>query len=100
LNAGLKPMQAALKGVREVGFTVLAMSLSLIAVFIPLVLIDELLGRLFRDFAVTLATAISISLLVSLTLTPMMCAHLLKPSPIKSQKQKRGVGKVLLKLQQ
>ncbi|MBD2811463.1 multidrug efflux RND transporter permease subunit MdtC [Xenorhabdus sp. Vera] len=100
LDAGLKPMQAALKGVREVGFTVLAMSLSLIAVFIPLVLIDELLGRLFRDFAVTLATAIGISLLVSLTLTPMMCAHLLKLSPIKSQKQNRGFGKVLLKLQQ
>ncbi|WP_237385139.1 multidrug efflux RND transporter permease subunit MdtC [Xenorhabdus sp. Sc-CR9] len=100
LDAGLKPMQAALKGVREVGFTVLAMSLSLIAVFIPLVLIDELLGRLFRDFAVTLATAIGISLLVSLTLTPMMCAHLLKSSPIKSQKQKQGFGKVLLKLQQ
>ncbi|SFU47331.1 multidrug efflux RND transporter permease subunit MdtC [Xenorhabdus koppenhoeferi] len=100
LDAGLKPMQAALKGVREVGFTVLAMSLSLIAVFIPLVLIDELLGRLFQDFAVTLATAIGISLLVSLTLTPMMCAHLLKSPPIKSQKQKRGFGKVLLKLQQ
>lgn len=100
LDAGLKPMEAALKGVREVGFTVLAMSLSLIAVFIPLVLIDELLGRLFRDFAVTLATAIGISLLVSLTLTPMMCAYLLKPSPIKTQRQKQGFGKVLLKIQQ
>ncbi|CAM3258205.1 multidrug efflux RND transporter permease subunit MdtC [Xenorhabdus nematophila] len=100
LDAGMKPMQAAFKGVREVGFTVLAMSLSLIAVFIPLVLIDELLGRLFRDFAVTLATAIGISLLVSLTLTPMMCAHLLKSSPIKAQKQKRGFGKILLKVQQ
>ncbi|OTA16333.1 mdtC encodes multidrug efflux system, subunit C [Xenorhabdus beddingii] len=100
LDAGLKPMQAALKGVREVGFTVLAMSLSLIAVFIPLVLIDELLGRLFRDFAVTLATAIGISLLVSLTLTPMMCAYLLKSSPVRAQRQKRGFGKVLLKIQQ
>ncbi|MDX7991312.1 multidrug efflux RND transporter permease subunit MdtC [Xenorhabdus littoralis] len=100
LDAGMKPMQAALKGVREVGFTVLAMSLSLMAVFIPLVLIDELLGRLFRDFAVTLATAIGISLLVSLTLTPMMCAHLLKSSPIKAQKQTRGFGKILLKIQQ
>ncbi|AYA39973.1 multidrug efflux RND transporter permease subunit MdtC [Xenorhabdus nematophila] len=100
LDAGMKPMQAAFKGAREVGFTVLAMSLSLIAVFIPLVLIDELLGRLFRDFAVTLATAIGISLLVSLTLTPMMCAHLLKSSPIKAQKQKRGFGKILLKVQQ
>ncbi|MBI6547949.1 multidrug efflux RND transporter permease subunit MdtC [Xenorhabdus lircayensis] len=100
LNAGLKPMQAALKGVREVGFTVLAMSLSLVAVFIPLVLIDELLGRLFRDFAVTLATAIGISLFVSLTLTPMMCAYLLKSPPIKAQEQTRGFGKVLLKIQQ
>ncbi|PHM45830.1 encodes multidrug efflux system, subunit C [Xenorhabdus mauleonii] len=100
IDAGLKPMQAALKGVREVGFTVLAMSLSLVAVFIPLVLIDELLGRLFRDFAVTLATAIGISLLVSLTLTPMMCGHLLKSSPEKSQRQTRGFGKVLLKIQQ
>ncbi|OKP05679.1 multidrug efflux RND transporter permease subunit MdtC [Xenorhabdus eapokensis] len=100
LNAGLKPMQAALKGTREVGFTVLAMSLSLVAVFIPLVLIDELLGRLFRDFAVTLATAIGISLLVSLTLTPMMCAHLLKSTPKDAQKQTRGFGKVLLRIQQ
>ncbi|MBD2783635.1 multidrug efflux RND transporter permease subunit MdtC [Xenorhabdus sp. DI] len=100
LNAGLKPMQAALKGTREVGFTVLAMSLSLVAVFIPLVLIDELLGRLFRDFAVTLATAIGISLFISLTLTPMMCAHLLKSSPQHAQKQTRGFGKVLLRIQQ
>ncbi|MEQ1976134.1 multidrug efflux RND transporter permease subunit MdtC [Xenorhabdus sp. SGI240] len=100
LNAGLTPMQAALKGTREVGFTVLAMSLSLIAVFIPLILIDELLGRLFRDFAVTLATAIGISLLISLTLTPMMCAHLLKSTPENAQKQARGFGKVLLRIQQ
>ncbi|CDH02718.1 multidrug efflux RND transporter permease subunit MdtC [Xenorhabdus bovienii] len=100
LEAGLKPAQAALKGVREVGFTVLAMSVSLVAVFIPLVLIDELLGRLFRDFAVTLATAIGISLLISLTLTPMMCARLLKSSPKKSQKRIRGFSKVLLKIQQ
>ncbi|MBD2819183.1 multidrug efflux RND transporter permease subunit MdtC [Xenorhabdus sp. 42] len=100
LDAGIKPIQAALKGVREVGFTVLAMSLSLVAVFIPLVLIDELLARLFQDFAVTLATAIGISLLVSLTLTPMMCAHLLKSSPARAQKQRRGFGKVLSGIQQ
>ncbi|SFN41118.1 multidrug efflux RND transporter permease subunit MdtC [Xenorhabdus japonica] len=100
LNAGLKPMQAALKGVREVGFTVLAMSLSLVAVFIPLVLIDELLGRLFRDFAVTLTTAIGISLFISLTLTPMMCAYLLKSTPANTQKQTLGFGKVLLRIQQ
>ncbi|CDG21099.1 Multidrug resistance protein mdtC [Xenorhabdus poinarii G6] len=100
LNTGLKPLQAALKGVREVGFTVLAMSLSLIAVFIPLVLIDELLGRLFRDFAITLATAIGISLFISLTLTPMMCAYLLKSPSANTQKQTRGFGKVLLRIQQ
>ncbi|WP_426577605.1 multidrug efflux RND transporter permease subunit MdtC [Xenorhabdus stockiae] len=100
LEAGMKPAQAALKGVREVGFTVLAMSLSLVAVFIPLQLIDEMLGRLFLDFSVTLATAIGISLFVSLTLTPMMCAHLLKSSPEKSLKKTRGFGKVFLRFQQ
>ncbi|MDR0219749.1 MAG: multidrug efflux RND transporter permease subunit MdtC [Enterobacteriaceae bacterium] len=115
LESGLKPAQAALKGVREVGFTVLAMSVSLVAVFIPLVLIDELLGRLLLDFAVTLTTAIGISLLVSLTLTPMMCAHLLKSSRGRSSHERsfhersfhehsmkkiRGFGKVFLRIQQ
>lgn len=100
LEAGIKPMQAALRGVQEVGFTVLSMSISLVAVFIPLLLMDGLVGRLFREFAITLTTAISISLLVSLTLTPMMCAHLLKSQRIKAQKKIRGFGKVLLKIQQ
>ncbi|TDB63241.1 multidrug efflux RND transporter permease subunit MdtC [Photorhabdus khanii] len=100
LEAGIKPMQAALRGVREVGFTVLAMSISLVAVFIPLLLMDGLVGRLFREFAITLTTSIGISLLVSLTLTPMMCAHLLKSQPPKTQKRIRRFGKALLKIQQ
>lgn len=80
VEAGMAPMQAALLGAQEVGFTVLSMSLSLIAVFAPILLMSGLVGRLFREFAVTLSSAILISLLVSLTVTPMMCARLLKPS--------------------
>jgi multidrug efflux pump len=80
LERGDSPMQAALKGAREVGFTVLSMSTSLVAVFIPILLMAGLVGRLFREFAVTLTLAIAISLLVSLTITPMMCAHFLKPA--------------------
>ena len=70
---------AALQGAREVGFTVLSMSLSLIAVFIPILLMGGIVGRLFREFAVTLSVAILVSLVVSLTTTPMMCARLLRP---------------------
>ncbi|MHB8741936.1 MAG: multidrug efflux RND transporter permease subunit [Sulfuricaulis sp.] len=79
LEKGVPPMQAALLGAREVGFTVLAMSLSLIAVFIPILFMGGIIGRLFREFAVTLSVAILVSLVVSLTTTPMMCARLLKP---------------------
>ncbi len=78
LEQGIPPMQAALKGAREIGFTVLSMSTSLIAVFIPLLLMGGIVGRLFREFAITLSVAIAVSLVVSLTTTPMMCAHLLK----------------------
>ncbi len=78
LEQGMAPFAAALKGAREIGFTVVSMSLSLIAVFIPLLLMGGIVGRLFREFAVTLSIAIAVSLLVSLTTTPMMCAHLLK----------------------
>ena len=73
-EAGMSPLQVALQGAREVGFTVLAMSVSLIAVFIPILLMGGIIGRLFREFAVTLSAAIVISLIVSLTTTPMMCA--------------------------
>ena len=78
IEAGMAPMQAALRGAREVGFTVLSMSLSLIAVFIPILLMGGIVGRLFREFAVTLSVAILVSLVVSLTTTPMMCARLLQ----------------------
>nr|WP_269326106.1 multidrug efflux RND transporter permease subunit [Chromobacterium aquaticum] len=78
IEDGMKPMQAALRGAREVGFTVLSMSISLIAVFIPILLMGGVIGRLFREFAVTLSVAILVSLLVSLTTTPMLCARWLK----------------------
>ncbi|WP_437216124.1 multidrug efflux RND transporter permease subunit MdtC [Pectobacterium sp. LFLA-215] len=100
IEAGMKPLQASLQGVREVGFTVLSMSLSLVAVFIPLLLMDGLPGRLFREFAVTLSVAIMISLLISLTLTPMLCARLLHAVPKRSQPRKHGFNRVLLAMQQ
>jgi multidrug efflux pump len=78
LEAGMAPFAAALKGAREISFTVFSISVSLIAVFIPLLLMGGIVGRLFREFAVTLSTAILISMVISLTTTPMMCAHLLK----------------------
>ena len=78
IEQGAAPMQAALAGAREVGFTVLSMSLSLIAVFIPILFMGGIIGRLFREFAVTLSVAVLLSLAVSLTTTPMMCARLLK----------------------
>ncbi|MDS1139226.1 multidrug efflux RND transporter permease subunit [Pusillimonas sp. SM2304] len=78
IERGMSPMRAAIRGAREVGFTVLAMSLSLVAVFIPMLLMGGLVGRLFKEFAVTLSVAILVSLLISLTLTPMMCARLLR----------------------
>jgi multidrug efflux pump len=78
LENGMKPMQAALKGAEEIGFTVLSMSMSLIAVFIPILMMSGVVGRLFREFAVVLSVAIGISMVVSLTAVPMMCAWLLK----------------------
>ncbi|NLC35637.1 MAG: MMPL family transporter [Alcaligenaceae bacterium] len=78
---GLPPVRAAIRGAREVGFTVVAMSVSLVAVFIPMLFMGGLPGRLFREFAVTLSVAIMVSLLISLTVTPMMCAHLLRVGP-------------------
>ncbi len=78
LEKGLAPFEAALKGAEEVGFTVLTISISLVAVFIPLLLMGGIVGRLFREFAVTLSVAITVSMVISLTATPMMCAHLLK----------------------
>ena len=78
LENGMKPMQAALQGAEEIGFTVLSMSISLIAVFIPILMMSGVVGRLFREFAIVLSAAIAMSMVVSLTATPMMCAWLLK----------------------
>ncbi|HXZ33320.1 MAG TPA: multidrug efflux RND transporter permease subunit [Terriglobales bacterium] len=78
LEQGMGPMQAAFRGAREIGFTVLSMSTSLVAVFIPILMMGGIVGRLFREFAVTLSIAIGVSLIVSLTTTPTMCAQLLK----------------------
>jgi multidrug efflux pump len=79
LEEGVRPVRAAFLGAKEIGFTVLSMSVSLVAVFIPILLMGGIVGRLFREFAVTLSAAIGVSLLVSLTTTPMMCAKLLRP---------------------
>jgi multidrug efflux pump len=77
MEHGMQPFQAALKGAQEIGFTVLTISISLIAVFIPLLLMGGVVGRLLREFAITLSVAILVSMVISLTTTPMMCAHLL-----------------------
>jgi multidrug efflux pump len=78
LEQGMSPMQASLRGAREIGFTVLSITASLVAVFLPILMMGGIVGRLFREFAVTLSVAITVSLLVSLTTTPMMCSRLLK----------------------
>jgi multidrug efflux pump len=79
LEQGMHPEQAALEGAKEIGFTVMSISISLVAVFIPILLMGGIVGRLFREFAVTLSVAILVSLGISLTTTPMMCAKLLRP---------------------
>ena len=78
IEDGMEPFAATLRGAKEIGFTVMTISISLIAVFIPLILMGGIVGRLFREFAITLSTAILVSMVISLTTTPMMCAHLLK----------------------
>ena len=78
IEEGMSPMQASLRGAREIGFTVMSISISLVAVFIPILMMGGIVGRLFREFAVTLSAAIVVSLCVSLTATPMMCSRLLK----------------------
>lgn len=86
LERGMAPLEAALLGAKEIGFTVISISLSLVAVFIPILMMGGIVGRLFREFAVTLSLAIGVSLLVSLTTTPMMCARLLRSH----DQEKRG----------
>src|SRR5262245_61039096 len=81
VEAGMRPRDAALQGAREIGFTVLSISVSLVAVFLPILLMGGIIGRLFREFAAVLTTAIAISLVVSLTTTPMMCGSLLRHEP-------------------
>jgi multidrug efflux pump len=78
IEAGMTPLQASLKGAQEIGFTVFSISISLIAVFIPLLLMGGIIGRLFREFAITLATAILVSMVISLTTTPMMCSRVMR----------------------
>ena len=92
VEEGVPPMQAALKGAQEVGFTVLSMSLSLVAVFIPVLLMGGIIGRLFREFAATLSIAILISLVVSLTVTPMLASRLLKPRADTPQGRIAAIG--------
>jgi multidrug efflux pump len=85
IEEGEKPLQAALKGSAQIGFTILSLTISLIAVLIPLLFMGDIVGRLFREFAITLAVTIIISAIVSLTLTPMMCAKLLRHTPEEEQ---------------
>ncbi|TAN28190.1 MAG: multidrug transporter subunit MdtC [Castellaniella sp.] len=95
MERGMRPARAALRGVTEVGFTVLAMSVSLIAVFIPLWLVGGLVGRLFKEFAVTLSVTILVSLLISVTLTPVMAARFLKLQPSQEPARLSDLGRVL-----
>ncbi|HWA08711.1 MAG TPA: multidrug efflux RND transporter permease subunit [Opitutaceae bacterium] len=97
MEAGMPRFQAALVGVREVGFTVVSMSISLIAVFIPILLMGGIVGRLFREFAITLSVAILVSLVMSLTLTPMMCARLLRVQAHTAPPSSRGFLGFLLR---
>ncbi len=99
LEAGMTPMAAALRGAREVGFTVLSISVSLVVVFIPILLMGGIVGRLFREFAIVLSTAILVSLVVSLTTTPMMCSRLLRHrKPEEHGKAYRASEKAFAKL--
>ncbi len=86
IEQGDKPFEAALKGSKQIGFTIVSLTVSLVAVLIPLLFMGGVIGRLFREFAVTLATAIAVSAVLSLTLTPMMCAHLLRPEKPASER--------------
>ena len=94
IEAGEPPLQAALKGSEQIGFTIISLTFSLIAVLIPLLFMGDVVGRLFREFAVTLAVAILISAVVSLTLTPMMCARLLRPEKEDESRFSRWSGRM------
>ena len=92
IEAGERPLQAALKGAGQIGFTIISLTVSLIAVLIPLLFMQDVVGRLFREFAVTLAVTIIISAVVSLTLVPMMCAKLLRHEPLKASHEHENAG--------
>ncbi len=92
IEAGERPLDAALKGAGQIGFTIISLTVSLIAVLIPLLFMQEVVGRLFREFAVTLAVTIIISAVVSLTLVPMMCAKLLRHEPMKAAHEQESGG--------
>ena len=87
IEAGETPLEAALKGAKQIGFTVVSLSISLVAVFIPLLFMTGIVGRLFREFAITMSVAVGVSAFVSLTLTPMMCAKLLRPEKDEEEKE-------------
>jgi len=99
LHAGLTPKEAAIKGSREIGFTVLSISISLVAVFLPLLLMEGMLGRLFREFSVTLAAAVLISMVISLVTTPMLCSLFLRPEH-PDPAQKSGFSRLTESFQQ
>ena len=100
IERGLKPFEAAVAGVREVGFTVVAISLSLVAVFIPILLMGGIVGRLFREFALTMSVAVLVSMVVSLTAAPMLAARLLRHSPVEQEARwQRALGRVFDDLQ-
>ncbi|MCQ8180416.1 MdtB/MuxB family multidrug efflux RND transporter permease subunit [Methylomonas sp. SURF-1] len=95
LERGASPLQAALKGSAQIGFTIISLTVSLIAVLIPLLFMGDVVGRLFREFAITLAVAILISAVVSLTLTPMMCAKMLRPLPTETGAGRGPIGRTI-----
>ncbi|WP_241609500.1 multidrug efflux RND transporter permease subunit [Rosenbergiella australiborealis] len=94
LEEGESPMEAALKGSQQIGFTIISLTFSLIAVLIPLLFMGDVVGRLFREFAITLAVSILVSMIVSLTLTPMLCAYLLKHTPPDQQSRFAQQGEI------
>src|SRR5262245_8192282 len=85
IEEGDSPLQAALKGSEQIGFTIISLTVSLIAVLIPLLFMGDIVGRLFREFAITLSVTILVSAVVSLTLTPMMCSKILRHRPASEQ---------------
>ncbi len=95
LEQGASPMEAALQGSKEVGFTVLSMTVSLIAVFLPILLMGSIVGRLFREFAVTLSVSLLLSMIVSLTLTPMLCSRLLRSHKVSAQESHNWLYRVI-----